>query len=116
MPFQQNHADGSYYAQKMKKAPPPQMRNQNQQNMQQTPGDNMSGAYYGGMQASACGCGGAYQPRPQSGCMLAAPAPYVPACMPAALQAGCCSGYGGAPVGPGPGAGAYHRIKYAYGY
>lgn len=107
MPFQQNHADGSYYAQKMKKAPQPS---------QQSRGDNMSGAYYGGMQASACGCGGAYQPRPQSGCMLAAPAPYVPACMPAALQAGCCSGYGGSPVGPGPGAGAYHRIKYAYGY
>ena len=98
MPYQKNRADNSYYAQKMPTKP-----------------ENMNAAYYGGMQGTGCGCGGKYQARPTAGCTLAAPAPHVPACMPAAFHMGCCGVSGGASWG-GVGGGAYHRMKDAYGY
>ncbi len=66
----------------------------------------MPSAYQGGAaQAAGCGCGGA----PSGGsCLLAAPLPAAPACMPAAFTAGCCScQFNGS---------SYHKMKSAYGY
>lgn len=97
MPYQQNRADASYYAQKIPR------------------GSDMSAAYYGGMKGTACGCGGQYQARPVQGCTLAAPAPHVAACMPAAFHAGMSSTFG-AGSWSGNGGGAHQKLRVAYGY
>lgn len=59
------------------------------------------------MQASGCGCGAAAFQAPTQGCTLAAPAPFQPACTPAAFHAGVgavCGKYG-----------CYQRMATGYG-
>lgn len=91
MPYQQNYADPSYYAQRAAPNKP-------------------NAAQYGGMQATGCGCGGAgYGAAPQGACTLAAPAMHKPPCHPAPLHQGCCGTCCDRH-------GCYQKIKVAYGY